>query len=127
MIIARPTAPARTPEQFLSAYGHRWVTGVITEHLEAFVAAGGVVRQARSGSGAAWAIVGRKAYPVLCSDLIPVQTEDGTISGRCGILAVRHGSCENHAAEADTWLAMAEIERKAWERDRDGLPHIHLV
>lgn len=123
----RPAAPAATPDRFVGQYGPRFTAGVLSEHLERFVAAGGVVRPARSGSGAAWAMVGPKAYKVMCSDIVPVQTEDGTVTGRCGVLATREGACEAHAAEHDSWLAMAEAERAAWERDRDGLPHIHFV
>ena len=126
---AVPTRPvlAPTPERFVGGYGHRWTQGVISEHVEAFVRAGGVVRAAKSGSGAQWALVGTKAYPVLCSDIIAVDTEDGKVTGRCGLLATRYGACAGHADEADAWREMAEAERAAWERDRDGLPVHHFV
>jgi len=113
------TRPAPTAEQFVGNYGHDWKPGVLAEHLQAFRAAGGVVRRSRTGSGVVWAVVGIKAYPFVCGHLIQVDTEDGPVSGRCGLRAVREGACEAHAEEHASWVAMSEAERAAWERDRD--------
>lgn len=129
--MTQSSRPAPTVEQFVGSYGPDFKPGVLAEHLEAFQRAGGIVRRATSGSGAMWALVpsGKavKAYPVVCGDVVPVQTEDGIVTGRCGIIATREGACAGHAAEMDSWREMAEAERAAWERDRDGVPAIHFV
>ncbi len=112
----RPAAPAVTPDRFLVGYGQDWTVGVISEHLDAFVAAGGTWRRARSGSGRVWAIVAGKAYPVLCSEIVRVDTEDGPVSGRCGIAATVDASCPNHADQRAQWFAQSESEIAYLER-----------
>lgn len=58
------------------------------------------------------------AYPVLCSELVEVSTEDGPSDGRCGFLATDQemGSCAGHAEERREWTAMSEAEKAHWER-----------
>ena len=66
-------------------YGQDWTQGVLAEHLPAGVdckvtASGRLV--------ALRPVEGRKmleAVPVLCGEVVPIHTEDGTISGRCGL------------------------------------------
>lgn len=104
-------------DQFVGAYGSAWTPGILSEHVDAYVAAGGVVRPAASGSGVLWAILPDGfALPVVCSEIIRVDTEDGSVSGRCGIPATREGSCEGHTRDREDWRAMTEAERAAWER-----------
>lgn len=84
------------PATFIGAYGQNWRSGLISEHLDLFVRAGGTHRASRSGS-AGWAVVDGKAYPVLCSELVRIDTEDGPQSGRCGSPALEAtGTCEAH-------------------------------
>jgi hypothetical protein len=79
-------------------YGIAYRRGVITEHAEAFVAAGGTIVPRSSGSGA-WAVLpDGEAVPVVCSEMIPVMTEDGPSDGRCGADATDDGMCSGHAA-----------------------------
>lgn len=106
-----------TPEQHVAAYGLAWVLGVLAEHLPSFFAAGGIVRPAASGSGASWAVLpDGTARPVVCGDVIAIPTEDGAVSGRCGLRATVDGACEGHAVESAAWLVASEAERIAWER-----------
>lgn len=39
------------------------------------------------------------AVPVVCSELIPITTEDGPDVGRCGQPAVGYGCCAGHSPE----------------------------
>lgn len=107
-------------DQFIGLYGQAYRAGLLSEHVEMFREAGGVVRPAASGSGAHWAVVdGSNVYPVVCSELIVVDTEDGPVSGRCGYLAELEGACERHGAILADWAAQSEAEAVAWERARD--------
>ena len=110
-----------TPQEFIGGYGQTWRPGVISEQVPAFIASGGIVRPAASGSGLSWAVTpDGTAVPVVCSDLVEIWTEDGSMSGRCGADATVNGACEGHAEEAASWLAASESERVAWERTNDA-------
>lgn len=87
-------------------YGIAYRAGLLSDHVEAFVAAGGVVRAAASGSGRTWAVRSwdRLAIPVVCSEIIPVMTEDGPSDGRCGLDALVEGCCKGHAAERQDYF-----------------------
>lgn len=92
------------PEMFLAGYGPRWTTGLLSEHLDLFVQAGGEFRPGASRLG--WAVVDRKAYPVVCSEIVRIDTEDGPMSGRCGAPAeADHGRCDSHAALVAAYTA----------------------
>ena len=98
----RPTylTPATDPDRFVGKYGTDWRDGVLTEHLDLFKRAGGVHRPSPSDL-AGWALVpgenGTVAFPVVCSELIRVDTEDGPVSGRCGHPALdATGTCPGH-------------------------------
>jgi hypothetical protein len=110
------------PEEFIGGYGIEWKRGLLSEHVDLFVTAGGTVRAAASGSGLQWALAGGKAaaVPVVCSEVISILTEDGYIPARCGIPAVRLGACEDHAYDIETYAAQSEAERAYDERQRDG-------
>ena len=103
--------------RFIGGYGTNYKRGLLSEHVNAFLLAGGEVRPAVSGSGLFWAVVDGEAVPVVCSELIPWANEDGPIAIRCGLPAV-DGLCEGHALDVAEWLAMDESERIAWERAR---------
>ena len=94
-----------TPEQMIGPYGYpeRMRQGLLSDHVEFFHAAGGETRQASSGSGTQWAMVGHKAYPVLCSEIIFFNDEDGPNSGRCGEIATDEGACASHAKDRAAW------------------------
>lgn len=84
------------PQVFVGAFGPRWRAGVLSEQLDLFKRAGGVHRPSRS-LGAGWAVIEGKAYPVVCSELVRVDTEDGPVSGRCGENALdATGTCAYH-------------------------------
>jgi hypothetical protein len=99
----RPTflTPATSPERFVGKYGTDWRDGVLSEHLDLFKRAGGAHRPSPSDM-AGWALVTHDdgttvAYPVVCSELIEVFTEDGRQSGRCGHPALDEtGTCPAH-------------------------------
>jgi hypothetical protein len=109
-----------TPEQMIGFYGQDWKRGLLVDHVEAFKVAGGEIREAASGSGRAWAIVpGLPAAPVVCGDIIRVDTEDGPVSGNCGAPAGAQGACDFHEAQHAEWAAQTDAEALAWERQRD--------
>lgn len=99
----RPTylTPDTAPETFIGAYGTDWRSGLLSEHLELFKQAGGTVRPS-AGDGAGFALIplpdgGMVARPVVCSELVRVDTEDGPVSGRCGHNALEAtGTCHRH-------------------------------
>lgn len=85
------------PDRFVGTYGPTWREGLLSEHLDLFRRAGGVHRPS-NGTGAGWAVVDGRAVPVVCSELVRVDTEDGPVSGRCGNNALdATGTCESHA------------------------------
>lgn len=87
---------ATKPDRFVGAYGTSWRAGVLSEHLDLFRRAGGVHRPS-NGDGAGWAVVDGRAFPVVCSELVEVWTEDGPASGRCGANALEaSGMCPAH-------------------------------
>ena len=49
--------------------------------------------------------------PVVCGEVIPISTEDGPATGRCGgrCVGVEAYACEVHASERDAWRAMSEL------------------
>lgn len=61
-----------------------------------------------------------KIVPVLCSEVIAVNTEDGPGTGRCGeVLRGDVYACPRHTAEIERWQSMSEAEKAAWERRHD--------
>lgn len=101
-------------EQFVGAYGPSYREGVLIDNLEAFVTAGGSVRVGKHGTWAS--LPGAAAIPVVCGDIVRIDTEDGPSDGRCGRnLDGERGACPAHADERDTWMAMSERERADWE------------
>lgn len=106
-------------ERFIGGYGPDFQPGVLSEHAADFVVAGGGFRVAASGR--VWAVIpGGRAVPVVCSEIIQVETEDGPISGRCGTPATGDfGACPFHAAQIEGWRNQTEAETLAWERERE--------
>jgi len=87
--------PDTKPEEFITGYGQTYRLGLISDHVEMFAAVGGEIRKGNAHAG--WAVVDRKAYPILCSEIIRINTEDGPISGRCGGFALPDtGRCSGH-------------------------------
>lgn len=109
----------RTATDYVGSYGPTWRTGVLSEHLSAFTAAGGGLRAAASGSGLLWAVPAARAavVPVVCSEIVEIPTEDGPVSGRCGADATADGMCPAHAEQMAGWRAMSEAERLSWEKE----------
>lgn len=109
-------SPATEPERFVGAYGQTWRAGVLSEHLDLFVRAGGVHRPSRH-EGAGWAVIDGKAVPIVCSEVVAVATEDGMVSGRCGANALAEtGACETHSEVLAHWRETSERERAYTER-----------
>jgi hypothetical protein len=81
--------------EFTGTYGNtRRRHGIISEHVPAALRAGLTVRVLNLS-----AIVvdpSGRTIPILCSELIRVDTEDGPMSGRCGALANLNGVCDVH-------------------------------
>ncbi len=82
--------------------------GVLSDHIESFLAAGGgttlVVGPGTDAPQVTYAVLpDGSRVPVVCSEVIPVRTEDGPSDGRCGHDATVDGMCEWHAEERDSW------------------------
>ena len=111
-----------TPAQdIIGWYGqHTFRTSLLIDHVDLFEAAGGTIRVGRHST---WAVLPTGlACPVVCGEIIQIDTEDGPESGRCGLnVRGEEGACERHAEERQGWLAMDESERCSWEHDREGV------
>lgn len=83
-------------DRFVRLYGRGWKPGVVVDDVPAFEAAGGVVRD--GAHGGMWAVVeGGRAYPVVCGDIVMLDSEDGPVTGRCGLAASSEtGACVGH-------------------------------
>ena len=106
------------PEQFIGSYGPAYRSSLVIDHVDLFEAAGGTIHV---GKHATWAMVpGWQAFPVVCGDIVRIDTEDGPTDGRCGRNVVGDlGACQAHADERQGWLDMDESERCAWEMSRE--------
>lgn len=118
-----------TVYDYVGVYGPDWKQGVLSEHL--YLAGWVGIREHITASGRHIAILpDGETWPVVCSELIEIHTEDGPIVGRCGA-PVTHGPdhfcCDGHAwveEEAarpleDRWADEYQIEEN--ER-RSGVP-----
>jgi len=76
-------------------YGQRWTEGVLSEHLDS---------RTWMSDGTTMVHVKGRDYMVLCSELVMVRTEDGNITGRCGLPVSPSGyACEGHVEEIEEW------------------------
>ena len=117
-----PKHEGLTLDDFVGHYGQNPRRGVITEHLDAARFAGLKVHTMASGRMYVTGPKGGASVPVVCSELIHIDTEDGRQVGRCGIPVVGdQGACAGHAAERDAYLASSEMERMEWERQNDRI------
>lgn len=85
--------------------------GILGDHL----AAAGLEAHVIADGRQIVAIDG-KIVQVLCSEVIPISTEDGPATGRCG-KALRGDvyACPGHTYERESWLAMSEEDKAMWE------------
>ena len=85
-----------TLDDFVGNYGNdRFRRGIVVDHVPAAIAAGHTYRRL-TRSAVVVDSSGRTA-PVLCGEIIRVDTEDGPVSGRCGGLANLDGLCDRHS------------------------------
>jgi hypothetical protein len=90
-------------------------SGIISEHLHA-----AQVPTRRLAGGRWVAVIDGHAVPVLCPEIIPIMTEDGPATGRCGeFVDAEGGLCEPCHQAVNSWLALSEAEKAAWERRHD--------
>lgn len=97
----RRLTPGAPLNDLTGCYGPTWRQGVLSDHL-GYV--GDDVRIVTSPSGARTYAVDRHGdtYPVLCSEIVAIRTEDGVIDGRCGDYVVDGGPrCEGHTFVLD--------------------------
>ena len=93
----RMLTTATDPAEFIGRYGPDWRDGLLSEHLDLYRRAGGEFRRPSHGAGAGWAVIDGLAVPVVCSELVRIDTEDGPVSGRCGAKAyAATGTCDAH-------------------------------
>lgn len=99
-------------------YGQDWAQGILADHVGLAEAHGYRVvtltrtRRLVTEDGLTW--------PVVCGSFVEVDTEDGPITGRCGVVATLDGECEAHAAQHAAWDELSEAERAYDERVREG-------
>ena len=88
-------------------YGIAYRRGLLSEHADAFLAAGGKIEPVGDGGAGRAILSDGSTVPVVCSELIEVLTEDGRESGRCGADAAdaEPGLCESHGAQYRSYLA----------------------
>ena len=91
--------------EFVGSYGEDWRQGVLSEHLEHVK---DHLRQLVNGRVVVVDEYGN-AWPIVCSELVEIWTEDGPIVGRCGKKVEEGGACRAHFHPVrESW---AEIER----------------
>lgn len=75
-------------------YGQEWKRGILLDHLHLAKEHG--LRVTTVAAGTTWISEGtRVAVPLVCGELIWIDTEDGRIDGRCG-LRLNHFACPRH-------------------------------
>lgn len=80
-------------------YGPEWVTGVISDHEYR----ADDTRVAESGERLA--LVNDEWVPVLCGEIVMIDTEDGRIDGRCGAPVMGDDvACPGHQADIQRWM-----------------------
>lgn len=107
-----------TLDQMLATYV-AGIYGLLVDWVEEAERKG--ARIVAGSAGRRYVMVGRKAYPVLCGEIVGYQTEDGPETGRCGqrVTVGDFGTCEVHGAEREYWASLTERERRAIERAED--------
>lgn len=101
-----------TIDDFIGSYGPEWVTGILSEHLGPAEEAGMVVHRSISGRNWVTGPNGGPAYPLLCSEARMIDTEDGPITGRCGMPVMGSDfACLGHQEEIDGWRQETEAEK----------------
>lgn len=96
------------------------VLGILVDNVGAAVLLG--ARTVSGSDGREYLIVGYKAYPVLCGDIVPMATEDGPSDGRCGQRArAEFGQCEWHSSERIWWGSLTEAEKIGVEKAEDEM------
>jgi hypothetical protein len=109
---------AQAPSSLVGLYGPDWQHGVLSEHLH--MVPENLVR--RLASGTLVVNVDGSAVPVVCSELVRLNTEDGPVDGRCGGRVTASGyACEGHERQLAEWHAMSEMDTMIWERRQDEL------
>ena len=94
--------------------------GVATDHVHDALDAGYVVRVAATGRTYLAPATGGTAVPVVCGELIQVFTEDGPMSGRCGLPVLNDDcACPGHAAQIAAWRSQSSYDEALWERRLD--------
>lgn len=92
-------------------YGPNYRAGVLAEHAgtDRFVGRSGrpFARDPHSG----------EVQPILCGEIVWIDTEDGRIDGRCGdrVIGADGFACPGHAEVIAGWRAESEVETIAWE------------
>lgn len=96
----RRLVPGAPLDDLTGCYGPEWRQGVLSDHL-GYVSERARIRTSASGART-YVTEDRSTWPVLCSELIAIRTEDGVIDGRCGDYVVDGGPCcEGHAFVLD--------------------------
>lgn len=87
-------------------YGPHWTQGVLSEH---------VTEPTLTHDGTVFVFAEGALWPVLCSELVEIHTEDGTIVGRCGtpVDASDGFACAHHFRVIER--ARIEAELVEWE------------
>lgn len=73
-----------TLDTFTGAYGQTWDTGITTDHVHAATEAGCLLHTTPKGWARMTGPRGGASVPVLCGEVVGIDTEDGIVSGRCG-------------------------------------------
>jgi hypothetical protein len=106
------TTPTHQP--ITGVYGPDHTYGVLSEHLHRVPPE--KVRTLASGTLVVQA--GRECFPVLCSEVVPIATEDGIVSGRCGgrVKGIDGFACEGHTRQIEGWREQSELDAIEWEQ-----------
>jgi hypothetical protein len=113
----RDLRQANSAYDLTGCYGQGWRQGLLSDHVGLALDLG--FRVVTLSHTRRLVCEDGLTFPVVCSEIVMVDTEDGPIDGRCGLVADLDGFCEPHAAQVSEWRAMSELERALWERTND--------
>jgi hypothetical protein len=112
------TRIVNTIEDLTGVYGPRYRQGVCTDHVfHAVQDAGAQIKVLTSHRVVLTGPQGGKTYPVLCGELVNIDTEDGPVDGRCGEFAFAPKGedgpwgCPGHVAQQLAWAELSESEK----------------
>ena len=115
----KPLTSTENPNDLTGTYGPDWRTGILVDHERLFHG-----RTGNLPSGKRILVdTDGGVYPVLCSEVVWINTEDGRIDGRCGDFVYgTDGACPGHWEAISEALEMSPRSRaeREWQAEEEA-------